>query len=116
MAKDRDLPDFDTLLAIHRRDPEQLEKLRTEATNRLLETAPADVRRRLEGLQFRIDMELRRARTPEARCVRLSGMMRDAFAALHFSLHHPGEAVQRHTADDDKAKVLPLPGAQRRSR
>lgn len=102
-----DLPDFDTLLAMHRENPESLEKLRRRLTRKLLRSAPDSTRRRLEGLQFRIDMELQRATNPTARCIRLSDMMHDSFARLNHCLHHPFDEVNtRHKRP--KADILPM--------
>ena len=102
-----DLPDFDTLLAMHRENPEALEKLRRRLTRKLVRSAPASTRRRLEGLQFRIDMELQRATNPTARCIRLSGMMHDSFARLNHCLHHPfDEGYTRQNRP--KADILPM--------
>lgn len=94
-ARREGLPDFDTLVSMHQTDPEALEQLRTELTNELFDKAPAHLRRRLQGLQFRINMELRRAKTPEARCVRLSTLMHDSFMELHESLHNPFACLDR---------------------
>lgn len=101
----RDLPDFDTLLCLHEEDPEELEKIREDLTDAILENAQESNRRKLEGLQFRINMELRRARTPQARCVKLSNMMHDSFAQLHQALHNPGAVIPRHNAT-----ILPFSG------
>ncbi len=84
-----ELPDFDTLVAMHKEDPQALDKVRADLTGELINNASDDVRRRLEGLQFRINMELRRARTPEARCIKMSSMMHESFAELNHRLHHP---------------------------
>lgn len=94
----RDLPDFDTLLSLHEDDPEELEKIREDLTDAIFENAQESTRRKLEGLQFRISMELRRARTPQARCIKISSMMHDSFAQLHHALHSPGAVIPRHNA------------------
>lgn len=85
----RDLPDFDTLLSLHKEDPQELDKVRADLTNAIFENASESSRRRLEGLQFRINMELRRARTPLAGCVKLSNMMHDSLMELHHTLNNP---------------------------
>lgn len=102
-----DLPDFDTLLAMHRENPESLEKLRRRLTRKLLRSAPDSARRRLEGLQFRIDMELQRATNPTARCIRLSSMMHDSFARLNHCLNHPLDEVNTRQ-NQAKADILPM--------
>lgn len=105
----RDLPDFDTLVTLHKEQPEELERIRSELTDAILNNTTGESRRRLQGLQFRIHMELRRARTPEARFIKMSSMMHEAFAELNHILHHPEES--RLTAKKDssrEATILPF--------
>ncbi len=102
----RDLPDFDTLVTLHKEQPEELERIRTELTDAILEKTTGENRRRLQGLQFRINMELRRARTPEARFVKISSMMHEAFAELNHVLHHPGEPAA--TDANREARIIPF--------
>lgn len=104
----RDLPDFDTLMALHRENPEELERVRLELTSAILENTSGEARRRLEGLQFRINMELRRASTPEARCVKMSSMMHDAFAQLQEALQHPRTQCARQPRSGG-AQVIAFP-------
>lgn len=104
-----DLPDFDTLLALHRRNPSALEELRRDLSSQLVESAPRTTRRRLEGLQFRINLELERAGSAEARYRRLSHMMYESFAELNQCLNNPSEALrQREAAAEHSAEVIPL--------
>ena len=59
------LPAFEVLVDMARNDPEGLETLRRSLTNAVIATASSEIsRRRLEGLQFRVDLERRRAQTP----------------------------------------------------
>ena len=102
-----DLPDFDTLMKLHQQDPEALERLRQKLTDELFEHASDDTRRRLAGLQFRINMELRRAGNPTARCVKLSGMMQEAFDELNFCLNNPPAAIQARQKPFE-ADIVPL--------
>ncbi|NIR25446.1 MAG: DUF3135 domain-containing protein, partial [Gammaproteobacteria bacterium] len=67
-----DLPEFDKLREMAEQDPEQLERLRVELCDRLIQDAPEKYRRKLRGLQFRIDMERRRAKSPMAACIAIS--------------------------------------------
>lgn len=102
-----ELPDFDTLMQLHREDPEALERLRQDLTSELMLKASDHTRRRLEGLQFRINMELRRAGNPTARYLRLSDMMQESFQELNYCLNNPVDAViARQTTR--KADIVPL--------
>ncbi|MDT8427283.1 MAG: DUF3135 domain-containing protein [Pseudomonadales bacterium] len=112
-ARTRKLPDFDTLVSMHQADPEALEKLRTELTNEIFDQSPEFRRRRLQGLQFRINMELRRAKTPEARCIKLSTLMHDSFVELHECLRDPFATLQRKS-QGATAELIQL--ADRRSK
>lgn len=100
-----DLPDFDTLLAMHRENPESLEKLRRRLTGKILRSAPDNTRQRLAGLQFRIDMEMQRASNPTARCIRLSDMMHESFSRLNHCLHHPFDEINARQSQP-KADIL----------
>ncbi|HAG96573.1 MAG: hypothetical protein CMK83_23720 [Pseudomonadales bacterium] len=108
-----DLPEFDKLREMAQRDPEQLERLRIELCDRLIQEAPEKYRRKLRGLQFRVDMERRRAKSPMAACIAISGMMHDSFDRLRNTLNEAAGNVtpgyMESTADDgEAAKVLPF--------
>ena len=84
------LPGFDTLVDMARNDPDRLESLRRSLTDAVIaEASCEDTRRRLQGLQFRVDMERRRAATPLAATIRISEMMARSLADLHRSLVAP---------------------------
>ena len=109
------------MLDLARNDPEQLERLRKRLTESVIATAGCDDRkRRLEGLQFRVDMERRRAATPLAATIKISEMMAQSLADLHRSLVTPIEqqvaarasvaagAPEPLRADSDGARILPF--------
>ncbi|TNF80314.1 MAG: DUF3135 domain-containing protein [Gammaproteobacteria bacterium] len=86
------LPAFEVLVDMARNDPEGLETLRRSLTNAVIATASSEKsRRRLKGLQFRVDVERRRAATPLAAAIRISEMMCRSLADLHASLVTPAE-------------------------
>ncbi len=80
------LPDFDELVKLAKENPEELERIRQQACEELIEEAPEQFKRKLRGLQFKIDMERRRARTPMASCLKISEMMHDSFGQLRKAL------------------------------
>lgn len=102
-----DLPDFDTLMQLHQQDPEALERLRQKLTNELLDRASDNTRRRLAGLQFRINMELRRAGNPTARFLKLSDMMQEAFSELNFCLNNSSDAIHARQKPFN-AEIVPM--------
>ncbi len=70
--------DFDEWASLAKANPHAFEARRQALIDDYLRQFPDAERRRLRGLQFRIDMERRRARTPMAACIRLSSMMWDS--------------------------------------
>jgi Protein of unknown function (DUF3135) len=86
----RQLPAFEELAELARRDPNALQALARLLTDDVIRHAPgAASRRRLEGLKFRIEMEQRRAPNPLAACAKLSQMMFESLSELHSVLHAP---------------------------
>ncbi|MBV1877216.1 MAG: DUF3135 domain-containing protein [Pseudomonadales bacterium] len=81
-----ELPDFDTLVALSKTNPEALLKIKTEASQSLIDAAPMHCKRRLAGLQFQIDMETRRAKSPMDSCIRVSKMMHQTLGELRSTL------------------------------
>jgi hypothetical protein len=87
----RQLPAFEVLAELARRDPQALYALGRVLTDDVIRQAPRDAsRRRLEGLKFRIEMERRRAPNPLAACARLSQLMFDSLDELDCVLNEPG--------------------------
>lgn len=95
--------DFDEWASLAKANPHAFEARRQALIDNFLGQFPDPERRRLRGLQFRIDMERRRARTPMAACIRLSSMMWDSLLGhgglinaidrfLNYRPHHPAPA------------------------
>ncbi|MEJ2681106.1 MAG: DUF3135 domain-containing protein [Gammaproteobacteria bacterium] len=83
----KELPSFEEMVRIAEEQPEALEQLRNDMCQAVIESAPLESQRKLRGLQFKIDMERRRAKTPMASCIRLSQMMHESFAELREALN-----------------------------
>jgi hypothetical protein len=71
--------DFDEWARLARAEPETFERRRSELIEEIIGDAPVHLQQRLRGLQFRVEMERRRSRTPYAACLRLSRLMWEAF-------------------------------------
>ena len=108
------LPAFDVLVDMARNDPQGLETLRRSLTEAVIEAASTEhKRKRLQGLQFRIDMERKRAKNQLAATIRISEMMCRSLADLHRSIVAPfGKFSDGKQADDaisHNATVLGFP-------
>lgn len=115
--KHYELPDFDQLKEMAEHDPEQLEALRVQLCEQVIQGAPEKYRRKLRGLQFRLDMERRRAKSPMAACIAISGMMHDSFDRLRMALNEAtglsaqaGYPTPRAATEEtaSEGKVLPF--------
>jgi hypothetical protein len=103
------LPAFDVLVDMARNDPQGLETLRRSLTDAVIAAASNDTtRRRLQGLQFRVDMERRRANTPLAATIRISEMMCESLADLHRSMVSVVEPTEPGPEPGPRAPVIPF--------
>lgn len=103
------LPAFDVLVDMARNDPQGLETLRRSLTDAVIAAASNDVtRRRLQGLQFRVDMERRRAHTPLAATIRISEMMCKSLADLQRSMVAVADPPDERERPVPRAPVLPF--------
>lgn len=104
-----DLPDFDELKKLHETDPERLEALRTELTDALISEAPEEHQKRLLGLQWKIDQEVAKAKSPMASCIAVSGMMNESFDRLKDALNMAtGRYDLVWPAEKPEGKVIPM--------
>ena len=86
----RKLPAFDVLVDMARNHPERLEALRAKMSQDIIDNAKDEQqKKRLAGLQFQVDMERKRARTPLQATIRISEMMCQSLAELHKSMVTP---------------------------
>ncbi len=106
------LPAFDVLVEMARNDPEGLETLRRSLTEAVIDAASTEqTRKRLKGLQFRVDMERKRASTPLGATIRISEMMCRSLADLHRSMVEPytGTNSEQTNSPQKSALVLGFP-------
>lgn len=85
------LPDFDELAEMAQQNPDQLEALRLQMIEETISQAEEHKQRKLRGLQFHIDMEIRRAKSPMAACIKISEMMHHSLQNLRASLTSDAE-------------------------
>jgi len=83
-----DLPDFDYLVSLAEKHPDKLEALRHRYNRHLIDAAPDYLKRRLEGLLFKVDMEKRRSKNTTQCCIKLSELMMDSFVDMQTAIKH----------------------------
>ncbi|GGY35000.1 hypothetical protein GCM10011297_05090 [Bacterioplanes sanyensis] len=108
-----ELPDPEELHRLAEQQPEALEALRQQMVQQLIDHSPQRLKHRLQGLQFRIDMERQRCKTPMAACLKLSGMMHDSLGDLQSALigdyQPPERSAASVTCIQSRAEEQPKP-------
>ena len=69
--------DFDQWVRLAREDPERFEQLRQQKIAEMIAEVPEEIRKRMEGLQWKIDQMRQTASNPMASCIRISSLMWD---------------------------------------
>lgn len=78
---------IDKLIEMAKKDPEKLEELRLNEINRLIESAPENLQRRLRGLQFQIDCKREIHKSSMGCCITISKMMHESVDKLNSALN-----------------------------
>lgn len=115
-----ELPSFEVLSKLAKEDPKQLDVILENQITALIEGAPKKYQQRLRGLQFTIDMERKKAKTPMAACLKISSMMQESFAQLSTALNNAAshqheepaiykEVTEKPKAQRPSARVIPFP-------
>lgn len=104
--------DFDEWMALYQSDPEAFEHRREALIQKTINNAPEEHQRRLNGLQFQVDMERRRSDSPLQSCMQISSMMWERFDDLRAKLNqfqqqeHGVIEAPVERPEPTKAKVL----------
>ena len=93
METQRAIPDFETLVALHRCDPIAFEAVRHSLLQTCLDEAPAAHRPGLEKLVARMDRARAAAATPAEAAIAAARLMIDSLEALHGQFAELAEAT-----------------------
>lgn len=106
--------DFDYWADLASSDPERFEAEKLSAINSLISSSPRRMQKRLRGLQWRIDMEIRRGKNSLDGCLRVHRMMIEqvyAAGGLVDSLYRlgtPEAPLPRANTKQTGAVVIPF--------
>ncbi len=100
--------DFDAWAKLAKEDPAEFERRREAKLKETIDAAPAELRRRLEGLQFRLNLERQRAATPLGSCVRLNSLMWVGFHRLRKELNRAAHEIAKLGGEGTTAEIIPL--------
>jgi Protein of unknown function (DUF3135) len=103
--------DFDCWRQLAEEDPQSFDEHRRRAINEVIDSSPVAMRSRLRGLQWRIDMEIRRSKNAMDSCLRINRLMLDSVYArsgLVETVRSLIEAEDCQHSPLSKAAVIPL--------
>lgn len=107
--------DFDAWKNLAETDPEAFERKRREMIEATISQAPANMRQRLTGLQWRIEMERNQSRNPTQSFLRIYKMMWHSVYGENGLLDALNGKVSDHETARPRARVLPFrPGSATR--
>lgn len=103
-------PNLNLLFEWAQNEPELLNQWLQQEVQLILDNAPPAHRHRLEGLQFKIEMERRKAKHPMASCMAITRLMYDSIYELSNAFNCQGERLDPPSRDYTavEAKVLPF--------
>jgi hypothetical protein len=97
------------MVGLYQKDPEAFEKMRADIIHQMLEDLPEEYRTRAYGMQFQLDMRLRRYRDPIARMNLMIGIFWEQFEKFNRVLNDPQRFLAEQAAEQHgPAKVLTL--------
>lgn len=102
MDANGDLPDFDTLMSMHQKDPEAFEQYRLNLLERAIAAAPPEFRPMGQHLVYRMNVARENTATPLEAALAASKLMGESFAQLQTALEH----AQHETAGLQAALIL----------
>lgn len=100
------MPSFDEMAMLAKTDPAAFEMMRTELCEQAIARAPLHMRRRLQGLQFKIDMERKRSGSSMGACIRISQLMNESLLKLNAALSNPRAYLEHYYSQS--AEVIGL--------
>jgi hypothetical protein len=106
--------DFDAWAKLAKEDPAEFERRREHELRQTIESAPPEFRHRLEGLQFRLNLERQRSSTPLGSCVRMNTLMWAGFHRLRKDLMAATQGtVEPEPTVRRSAEIIPMRSAPR---
>ncbi len=89
--------DFDAWMALYKKDPESFEKQKKDLIQETINKAPEKMQRRLNGLQWKIDTEVKLTKNSLDGCIRVYQMMMD-------SVYEPGGLLEALSMTEERIK------------
>ncbi len=106
--------DIDYWITLAETQPDQFKTQQSTALASMIQSVPAELQTRLNGLKWRVEMEIRQAKTPQESRARIHRILTDALYGpdgLLESIMQNREQTQNNDANrsDSSNKVSPMP-------
>lgn len=101
--------DVPRLMELAKSNPKELERLRQQEIENLINQAPEHMRTRLRGLQFQIDCKRQLHKHPLGACVEISRMMLDSLQNLNLAAQGELKSHRLAQKTHESAAVIPFP-------
>jgi len=96
------------LTGLYQKDPEEFEKMRTVLIEQTIQAFPERHRQRAYGLQFIIEMRLKKYKDPVVRMNKMVEIFWEQFGLFHDILQDPVRAAAKRENKNTKAMVIPF--------
>lgn len=108
--------DFEYWAELARNDPEKFERLRKLQIDKIIQSSPEDIQKRMQGIQWQIDQIRQTTKSPMAACIKISSMMWDSVLgdnglveAIEKLQEPEAEQAQKLESNKTSAKVIHFP-------
>jgi hypothetical protein len=106
--------DFDKWAKLAQEDPVEFERQREATLRATIAAAPSEHRQRLEGLQFRLNIERDRSGSALGSCLRLNSLMWAGFYRLRKQLNAAADDLQQSASVRGSAEIISFESARER--
>ena len=98
------------LTGLYQEDPQEFEKMRATLIEQTIAALPARHRQRAYGMQFIIEMRLRKYKDPVARMNKMVELFWEQLGLFHEVLHDPARVVAEREKKKKQAIIIPFRG------
>jgi len=99
---------LDQMTGLYQKDPQEFEKMRTLLIEQTIAAFPTRHRQRAYGLQFVIEMRLKKYKDPVARMNKMVEIFWQQFGLFQDVLHDPVRAIAEREKKKKQAMIVPF--------
>lgn len=100
------------LTGLYQKDPQEFEKMRTMLIEQTIAAFPARHRQRAYGMQFIIEMRLKKYKDPVVRMNKMVEIFWEQFGLFHDVLQDPARVLAEREKKKKQALIIPFRGGK----